>query len=67
VLLEAADYFGGRVKQAQSFKGFAPVDLGGEAIHGSDTIINRIAGENDWPLEPVRRLGFHLYLLCGRF
>ena len=67
VLLEAADYFGGRVKQAQPFKGFAPVDLGGEVIHGSDTIINRIAGENDWPLEPVRRLGFHLYLLCGKF
>ena len=67
VLLEAADYFGGRVKQAQPFKGFAPVDLGGEFIHGSDTIINRIAGENDWPLKPVRRLCFHLYLLCGRF
>ena len=67
VLLEAADYFGGRVKQAQPFNGFAPVDLGGEVIHGSDTIINRIAEENDWPLEPVRRLGFHLYLLCGRF
>ena len=67
VLLEAADYFCGRVKQAHPFKGFAPVDLGGEFIHGSDTIINRIAGENDWPLEPVRRLGSHLYLLCGRF
>ena len=69
VLLEAPDYFGGRVKQVQPFKGFAPVDLGGEFIHGSDTIINRIAGENDWPLapRPVRRLGFHLYLLCGRF
>ena len=67
VLLEAPDYFGGRVKQVQPFKGFASVDLGGEFIHVSDTIINRIAGENDWPLEPVRRLGFHLYLLCGRF
>ena len=59
VLLEAADYFGGRVKQAQPFKGFAPVDLGGEFIHGSDSIITRIAGENGWPVLPVRRFCFH--------
>ena len=39
VLLEAADYsIGGRVKQAHPFKGFAPVDLGGELIHGSSWI-----------------------------
>jgi len=55
VLLEAADYFGGRVKQAHPFKGFAPVDLGGEFIHGSDSIINRTAKENGWPVLPVRR------------
>ena len=55
VLLEAADYFGGRVKQVEPFKGFAPVDLGGEFIHGSDNSINRIAGENSWPVLPVRR------------
>ena len=55
VLLEAADYFGGRVKQAQPFKGFAPVDLGGEFIHGSDSIINRTAKENGWSVLPVRR------------
>ena len=59
VLLEAADYFGGRVKQVQPFKGFAPVDLGGEFIHGSDSIITRIAGENGWPVLPVRRFCFH--------
>ena len=55
VLVEAADYFGGRVKQAQPFNGFAAVDLGGEFIHGSDSIITRIAGENGWPVLPVRR------------
>ena len=55
VLLEAADYFGGRVKQAHPFKGFAPVDLGGEFIHGSDSVTNRIAKENSWPVLPVRR------------
>ena len=53
--MEAADYFGGRVKQAQPFKGFASIDLGGEFIHGSDSIITRIAGENGWPVLPVRR------------
>ena len=55
VLLEAANYLGGRVKQVQPFKGFAPVDLGGEFIHGSDSIINRIAKENGWLVLPVRR------------
>ena len=55
VLLEAADYFGGRIKQAQPFKGFAPVDLGGEFIHGSDSIITRIARENGWPVLPVKK------------
>ena len=65
VLLEAPDYFGGRVKQIQPFKGFAPVDLGGEFIHVSDSIINRIARENDWPLEPVRRLAFICTFCAG--
>ena len=54
VLLEAANYLGGRVKQVQPFKGFAPIDLGGEFIHGSDSIINRIAKENGWLVQPVR-------------
>lgn len=54
MLLEASDYFGGRVKQVTPFKGFAPIDLGGEFIHGSDSIINRLAKENGWPVKPVR-------------
>jgi len=52
VLFEAADYLGGRVKQVQPFKGFAPIDLGGEFIHGSDSIINRTAKENGWVVQP---------------
>ena len=59
VLLEASDYLGGRVKQVKPFKGFAPIDLGGEFIHGSDSIINRIAKENGWLVQPVSR-----YLVC---
>lgn len=55
MLLEASDYLGGRVKQVTPFKGFAPIDLGGEFIHGSDSIINRLAKENGWPVLTVRK------------
>ena len=41
------------MKQVQPFKGFAPIDLGGEFIHGSDSIINRTAKENGWVVQPV--------------
>ena len=44
---------GGRVKQAQPFDGFPPIDLGGEFIHGSDSIINKLAEENNWRVTPV--------------
>ncbi|EDO36549.1 predicted protein [Nematostella vectensis] len=47
-LLEAADYFGGRVIQALPFPGFAPVDLGAEFIHGDRTILNDIARKQSW-------------------
>lgn len=43
------------MKQAKPFKGFAPIDVGGEFLHGSDSIINRIAKENGWPVQAVRR------------
>ena len=59
VLLEASNYFGGRVKQVKAFEGFAPIDLGGEFIHGSHNIINRIAEKNGWLVQPVSR-----YLVC---
>lgn len=41
------------MKQVQPFKGFAPIDLGGEFIHGSDSIINKTAKENGWVVQPV--------------
>ena len=41
------------MKQVQPFKGFAPIDLGGEFIHGSDSIINRTAKEKGWVVQPV--------------
>ncbi|PFX12821.1 Polyamine oxidase 3, partial [Stylophora pistillata] len=53
VLLEASNYLGGRVKQAQPFEGFAPIDLGGEFIHGSNTVVNKIARDNDWVVLPA--------------
>ncbi|XP_078349624.1 putative flavin-containing monoamine oxidase A [Oculina patagonica] len=52
VLLEAANYLGGRVKQVQPFKGFPPFDLGGEFIHGSNTVVNKIAHDNGWVVLP---------------
>ena len=44
---------GGRVKQIQPFKGFPPIDLGGEFIHGSNTVVNKIAHDNGWVVLPV--------------
>ena len=44
---------GGRVKQAQPFKGFGSFDLGGEFIHGSNTVVNKLALDNGWPILPV--------------
>ena len=44
---------GGRVKQVQPFKGFPPIDLGGEFIHGSNTVVNKIAHDNGWVVLPV--------------
>lgn len=44
---------GGRVKQVQPFKGFPPFDLGGEFIHGSNTVVNKIAHDNGWVVLPV--------------
>ena len=36
------------MKQVQPFEGFAPIDLGGEFIHGSNTVVNKIACDNGW-------------------
>ena len=47
---------GGRVKQVQPFKGFTPIDLGGEFIHGSNTVVNKIAHDNDWVVLSVSHL-----------
>ena len=46
------------MKQVQPFEGFAPIDLGGEFIHGSDSIITRAAKENGWVVQPVRYINF---------
>ena len=46
------------MKQVQPFEGFSPIDLGGEFIHGSDSIITRTAKENGWVVQPVRYINF---------
>ena len=55
------------MKQVQPFKGFAPIDLGGEFIHGSDSIINRTAKQNGWVVQPVSlRFNYQCDLLVNK-
>ncbi|XP_001627682.2 lysine-specific histone demethylase 1A isoform X1 [Nematostella vectensis] len=51
ILLEASDYLGGRIKTAQPFMGFPPVDLGADFIHGSENVIYEIAHANNWKIK----------------
>ena len=44
---------GDRVKQAQPFKNFGSFDLGGEFIHGSNTLVNKLALNNGFLILPV--------------
>jgi len=53
ILMTPVLTLGGRVKQVQPFKGFPPFDLGGEFIHGSNTVVNKIAHDNGWVVLPV--------------
>ena len=41
------------MKQVQPFKGFGAFDLGGEFIHGTNTVVNKIAFDNGWQVLPV--------------
>jgi monoamine oxidase len=52
LVLEAADYIGGRVKQDTSFVGY-PIDLGGEIVHGRGTLLYNICVQNGWKLERI--------------
>ena len=36
------------MKLAQSFKNFGSFDLGGEFIHGSNTVVNKLGLDNGW-------------------
>lgn len=53
LFLDSCFTLGGRVKQVQPFKGFPPFDLGAEFIHGSNTVVNKIAHDNGWIVLPV--------------
>ena len=41
------------MKQVQPFKGFGSFDVGGEFIHGFNTVVNKIAFDNGWQVLPV--------------
>ena len=55
-------FTGGRIKQAEAFPGFPPVDLGGGFIHGSDNSIQTLAKENGWKVQKVHDLIITLLL-----
>jgi len=53
IVVEANDYFGGRVKGLKGFVDWKSVDLGAEFIHGRKTVLKKIADEQGFP---VRKL-----------
>eukprot|EP01111_Echinosteliopsis_oligospora_P015763 TRINITY_DN632_c0_g1_i1.p1 TRINITY_DN632_c0_g1~~TRINITY_DN632_c0_g1_i1.p1 ORF type:complete len:463 (+),score=118.47 TRINITY_DN632_c0_g1_i1:238-1626(+) len=47
LVVEAANYIGGRTKQITFFS-CHPLDIGGEFIHGQGTLLNKLAEEHGW-------------------
>lgn len=41
------------MKLSKPFEGWPPVDLGGELIHGCETITYQLAVKNNWETEMV--------------
>ena len=80
LVLEAQSYVGGRVKQSSDFIKGLNIDVGAELLHGSDTILNQIANENqlhtkacyiwahgdDGPMEHSVQGGYGLYFVKKR-
>ncbi|KAM9995569.1 hypothetical protein ACTFIY_001767 [Dictyostelium cf. discoideum] len=52
LVVEANNIIGGRTRQDFNFTSY-PVELGGEMIHGGDTLYYRLAMENKWELFEV--------------
>ncbi len=47
IIVDAQDYVGGRIKQDESFIKGVKIDLGAEILHGSDTLLNEFAKEQN--------------------
>lgn len=47
LVVEAANYIGGRLKQISYFSAH-PLDIGGEFIHGGGTLLSSLADEHGW-------------------
>lgn len=52
LVVEAADYVGGRTRQMEGFVDWK-IDLGGEMIHGKNTVLDKIAQEQNWDKRQV--------------
>ena len=51
VILESSNVIGGRIQQIE--KHGRKYDIGGEFIHGGNTLLKRLVDENKWPFENV--------------
>ncbi len=47
VIVDAQDYVGGRIKQDENFIKGVKIDLGAEILHGSDTLLNEFAKQQN--------------------
>jgi lysine-specific histone demethylase 1B len=52
LVVEAADYVGGRTRQLEGFVDWR-IDLGGEMIHGKNTLLDKIAQAEGWDKREV--------------
>ncbi|XP_065184847.1 lysine-specific histone demethylase 2-like isoform X2 [Sycon ciliatum] len=47
-IVEASSYVGGRVRVDHQWSDIGPIDMGGEFIHGENSILMTMAKEHDW-------------------
>ena len=53
LVLEAQDYFGGRVRQVSDFIPGVHIDVGAEFIHGSHSLLTKFAEEHEVPITRI--------------
>eukprot|EP00117_Sycon_ciliatum_P000219 scpid99559/ scgid2820/ Probable polyamine oxidase 4; Amine oxidase 2 len=58
-IVEASSYVGGRVRVDHQWSDIGPIDMGGEFIHGENSILMTMAKEHDWETLAVRNPALH--------